>query len=73
MRRADLYDGGVVIDADARVQHRNGGAIAGLYAAGATIGGLEGGPVTGYTGGLAKALTFGKIAGETAVRDIKGN
>ena len=65
--------GGVVIDADARVQHRNGGAIAGLYAAGATIGGLEGGPVTGYTGGLAKALTFGKIAGETAVRDIKGN
>jgi fumarate reductase flavoprotein subunit len=63
----------VVIDADARVQHRNGGAIAGLYAAGATIGGLEGGPVTGYTGGLAKALTFGKIAGETAARDLKGN
>jgi hypothetical protein len=34
---------------------------------------LEGGPVTGYTGGLAKALTFGKIAGEIAARDIKGN
>ena len=65
--------GGVAIDADARVQHRNGGAIAGLYAAGGTIGGLEGGPVTGYTGGLAKALTFGKIAGETAARDIKGS
>jgi fumarate reductase flavoprotein subunit len=65
--------GGVAIDPDARVQAKNGGAIAGLYAAGATIGGLEGGPVTGYTGGLAKALTFGKIAGETAARDIKGN
>jgi fumarate reductase flavoprotein subunit len=65
--------GGVAIDADARVQAKNGGAIAGLYAAGGTIGGLEGGPVTGYTGGLAKALTFGKLAGETAARDIKGN
>jgi fumarate reductase flavoprotein subunit len=65
--------GGVAIDPDARVQHKNGGTIAGLYAAGATIGGLEGGPVTGYTGGLAKALTFGKIAGETAARDIKEN
>jgi fumarate reductase flavoprotein subunit len=64
--------GGVAIDPDARVQHKNGGAIAGLYAAGGTIGGLEGGPVTGYTGGLAKALTFGKLAAETAARDIKG-
>ena len=49
--------GGARHRCDARVQHRDGGAIAGLYAAGATIGGLEGGPVTGYTGGLAKALT----------------
>ena len=65
--------GGVAIDPDARVRAKNGGAIAGLYAAGATIGGLEGGPVTGYTGGLAKALTFGKVAGETVARDIKGN
>ena len=64
--------GGVAIDADARVRHKNGGAIAGLYAAGGTIGGLEGGPVTGYSGGLAKALTFWKIAGETVARDIKG-
>jgi fumarate reductase flavoprotein subunit len=65
--------GGVAIDPDARMQHKNGGAIAGLYAAGGTIGGLEGGPVTGYSGGLAKALTFGKIAGETVARDLKGN
>lgn len=65
--------GGVVIDDQARVQHKSGRAIAGLYAAGGTIGGLEGGPLTGYTGGLAKALTFGKLAGESAARDIKGS
>jgi fumarate reductase flavoprotein subunit len=65
--------GGLAIDPEARVHAKNGAAIAGLYAAGGTIGGLEGGPVTGYTGGLAKALTFGKLAGETAARDIKGS
>ena len=64
--------GGVKIDDQARIQHKNGGPIAGLYAGGATIGGLEGGPVTGYTGGLAKALTWGKLAGESAARQIKG-
>ena len=65
--------GGVVIDDQARVQHTEGRAIGGLYAAGGTIGGLEGGPVTGYTGGLAKALTWGKLAGESIVHDIKGS
>lgn len=62
--------GGIVIDDRARVQHKNGGAIAGLYGAGGTIGGLEGGPVSGYTGGLAKALVFGKLAGEAAAQDL---
>ena len=64
--------GGVAVDPSARVLHRSGAPIAGLYAAGAAIGGLEGGPVVGYSGGLAKALVFGKIAGESAARDIKG-
>ncbi len=63
--------GGVAIDAAARVLHRSGDPIAGLYAAGGTIGGLEGGPVVGYSGGLAKALTFGKIAGESIGRALK--
>jgi fumarate reductase flavoprotein subunit len=57
--------GGLAIDPNARVMHVSGKPIDGLYAAGGTIGGLEGGPVTGYSGGLAKALTFGKIAGES--------
>jgi fumarate reductase flavoprotein subunit len=65
--------GGVVIDDHARAQHKSGRAIAGLYAAGGTIGGLEGGPVTGYTGGLAKALTWGKLAGESVVDDLQGS
>jgi len=60
--------GGLAVDPAARVQHRNGHAIEGLYAAGGTIGGLEGGPIVGYSGGLAKALTFGKIAGESVAR-----
>jgi fumarate reductase flavoprotein subunit len=62
--------GGLAVDAAARVQHRDGRAIEGLYAAGGTIGGLEGGPVVGYSGGLAKALTFGKIAGESIARAL---
>jgi fumarate reductase flavoprotein subunit len=60
--------GGVAVDTAARVVHRSGHPIEGLYAAGGTIGGLEGGPFTGYSGGLAKALTFGKIAGESIGR-----
>jgi succinate dehydrogenase/fumarate reductase flavoprotein subunit len=62
--------GGVAVDPEARVLHRNGYPIEGLYAAGGTIGGLEGGPITGYCGGLAKALTFGKIAGESIGRAL---
>ncbi len=63
--------GGVAVDAQARVMHRSGHPLEGLYAAGGTIGGLEGGPFTGYSGGLAKALVFGKIAGESIGRALK--
>jgi fumarate reductase flavoprotein subunit len=51
--------GGIAIDGSSRVQHRDGGVIEGLYAAGSATGGHEGGPAAGYTGGLSKALTFG--------------
>ena len=57
--------GGVAIDPDARVLHGSGAAISGLFAAGGTVGGLEGGPYVGYTGGLAKALVFGWRAANT--------
>jgi fumarate reductase flavoprotein subunit len=56
--------GGIVIDGDARVLDTEDKPIPGLYAAGATIGGLDGGPHAGYVGGLIKA-TFGLRAAET--------
>jgi len=47
--------GGVLIDERCQVQSQQGGPIAGLYAAGSTTGGLEGGAHAGYVGGLVKA------------------
>jgi fumarate reductase flavoprotein subunit len=57
--------GGVAIDGHGRVLRADGGRpIEGLYAAGATTGGLEGGTGGGYVGGLIKAATFGLLAAE---------
>jgi fumarate reductase flavoprotein subunit len=61
--------GGIAIDSNARVRRPDGGVIAGLYAAGAAIGGLEGGAEVGYVGGLIKAVVFGLRAGEHAARN----
>ncbi|MBP6308405.1 MAG: hypothetical protein KA187_03680 [Arenimonas sp.] len=44
--------------------------IAGLYAAGACTGGLEGGGNAGYSGGLTKSSVFGMIAGESIARAL---
>ena len=64
--------GGIRIDADARVLRDDGGTIPGLYAAGATTGGIEGGPFIGYIGGLSKAAVFGFRAAGHAAATIKG-
>ena len=63
--------GGIDIDADAHVLADDGTAIPGLYAAGSTTGGLEGGPNVGYVGGIVKAFVLGLRAGEAAARDNK--
>ena len=55
--------GGIVVDGDARVLDTNDKPIPGLYAAGSTVGGLDGGPHAGYVGGLIKA-TIGLRAAE---------
>jgi len=55
--------GGIVVDGDARVLDKNDKPIPGLYAAGSTVGGLDGGPHAGYVGGLIKA-TIGLRAAE---------
>ena len=64
--------GGIRIDGDARVLREDGSAIPGLYAAGATTGGIEGGPFIGYVGGLSKAAVFGFRAAEHAASTLRG-
>jgi fumarate reductase flavoprotein subunit len=56
--------GGPLVDADARVLHRDGHVIDGLFAVGSATGGLEGGPDVGYIGGLVKAFTLGRLAAQ---------
>jgi fumarate reductase flavoprotein subunit len=59
--------GGILIDDQARVLDKQRQPIAGLYAAGATTGGLEGGPVgsaVGYVGGLIKSSVMGLRAAD---------
>lgn len=57
--------GGLRTDERARVLGSGGTPIAGLYAAGADVGGISTG---GYASGLAAALVFGRIAAEEALR-----
>ncbi len=56
--------GGIAIDEHGRVRKPDGGPIEGLYAAGASTGGLEGGNGGGYVGGLIKGIVFGLRAAE---------
>ncbi len=58
--------GGIAIDTSARALDKDDRPIPGLYAAGSTTGGVEGGPAAGYIGGLAKAFCLGLIAGDAA-------
>ena len=62
--------GGIAVDGAARVLRPDDTAIAGLYAAGSTVGGVEGGPDAAYIGGLIKAFLLGLVAAETAAREI---
>lgn len=56
--------GGIAIDEWSRAMREDGTPFPGLYAAGGSSGGLEGGDSIGYVGGLAKAATTGMRAGE---------
>jgi fumarate reductase flavoprotein subunit len=47
--------GGIVADGNGAVLNRSDRRVPGLFAAGSTIGGLDGGPNAGYVGGLIKA------------------
>jgi fumarate reductase flavoprotein subunit len=50
--------GGIATDDVGRVLNEQNAIIPGLYAAGCTTGGLEGGPYAGYVGGLAKSAAM---------------
>ena len=63
--------GGVAVDGAARVLKPDDTPIPGLYAAGSTVGGVEGGPNAAYIGGLIKAFLLGLVAAETAAREIE--
>ena len=64
--------GGIFTDGDARVMSTRGAPIDGLYAVGATTGGLEGGTAGGgYVGGLIKGISFGMRAAEHVAQSLK--
>lgn len=60
--------GGMTIAANAGVRANGGGTLPGLYAAGAAVGGVEGGASSFYMGGLTKALVLGLTSAESAAR-----
>lgn len=62
--------GGIATDAHGCVLDGNDDPIPGLYAAGSTTGGLEGGAHAAYTGGLSKTLVFALRTGESIGRQF---
>jgi fumarate reductase flavoprotein subunit len=60
--------GGVLVNGCCEALNSDEKPIAGLYAAGDTIGGLMGGHRGGYTGGLMQAIVTGILAGENAAK-----
>ena len=64
--------GGIATNAHAAVLDCGDRPIPGLYAAGSTTGGLEGGgAAAGYSGGLSKASVFGLLAGDAIVSELQ--
>lgn len=64
---------GVDIDATTRVRDRNGATIPGLFAAGETVGCIQGKRYSGGGMGVGNALTFGRIAGEEVAKEVLAN
>jgi fumarate reductase flavoprotein subunit len=66
--------GGLAIDASARVRKNSGGAFTNLFAVGGAAAGVSGSSANGYLSGngLLKATVFGRLAGNTAARGSIG-
>jgi len=63
--------GGLHVDGGGHVRSEASGIVPGLYAAGGSMGGLQGGPSAGYTGGWSEAATFGMLAAEAVATDLR--
>ncbi len=63
--------GGIATDADGRALTVAGPPLPGLYAAGSTTGGLEGGDTAGYVSGLTKSGVFGLRAAEAVAAFLR--
>jgi fumarate reductase flavoprotein subunit len=61
---------GLDIDVQGRVRDVHGRAIPGLYAAGETVGCIQGSRYSGGGMGVGNALTFGRLAGEEAAKAV---
>lgn len=66
-----LTTGGLKIDTDARVLKEDGSAIPGLYAAGDVCGSIEQKDGRNYAYGFDAAMTYGAIAAETMIKEMK--
>ncbi len=60
--------GGIAIDTNCRALRPEGSHIPGLFAAGSTVAGLEGGSQMAYMGGLSKAFVLGLLSAEGIAR-----
>jgi fumarate reductase flavoprotein subunit len=60
--------GGVLVDLQGQALRHDGPGINGLYVAGSSTGGYEGGPHAGYLGGLMKAFITGCTAGQAIAK-----
>lgn len=56
--------GGIEVDEHARALTPDGQPVPGLYAVGASCGGVDGGPAIGYVGGMSKGAATGLRAAE---------
>ncbi|MEZ5849046.1 MAG: FAD-dependent oxidoreductase [Hyphomicrobiaceae bacterium] len=64
--------GGIRVDDACRMERAAGGVFEGLYAAGSTTGGFEGGPHVAYVGGLTRAGVQGLLAAEHIAAASRG-
>ncbi|MBK19452.1 MAG: hypothetical protein CMM52_11520 [Rhodospirillaceae bacterium] len=59
-----VTSGGLSVNGKGQVMDENDRPIPGLFAAGSSVGGIEGGPRAAYVGGLTKSFCIGLLAAE---------